>query len=311
MNVLLTGAFEYSNDQIKLFSDLGFKIYFVQDERVALGEQQLNFRIDEIEYVVCNSLFLYNDITCFKSLKFIQLTSAGTDRIPFDYIEQQNITLFNAKDVYSIPIAEWVLLKTLEFYKQAHFFYESQKNKIWNKNRNLLELTGKSAAIIGFGSVGNEIAKRLSSFGVEVIAVNKHNKATSSNIKEAYLVSDLEKVLKMSDIIILSLPYTKQNHHIIDNKMLSLMKANSVLVNVSRGGIIDENALVKQLDSGRFLGVALDVFEEEPLPNSNPLWECKRVSVTPHNSFVSDKVKDRLFNIILDNLREYVLKGNS
>ena len=297
MKLLLTGAFKYSQEQLNMIQSLGYEVTFVQDERVSL-----DIDVSEFEAVVCNSLFLYNDITRFKNLEFIQLTSAGLDRVPFDYIKEKGIKLFNAKGVYSIPMAEWVVLKILEIYKKSRKFYDNQAEHKWDKQRDLLELTDKTAAIIGFGSVGYEVAKRLKAFDVKVIGVGRR-KIESDLLDEYYLIEDIDQVLNKSDIVILTLPLTEETRHLIDRDKIKNMKDNSVLVNVSRGGVIEEAALVDAIQNERFLGVALDVFEEEPLSKESLLWEFENVIITPHNSFMSDKVNERLFKCIEANLR--------
>ncbi|WP_172463479.1 NAD(P)-dependent oxidoreductase [Priestia endophytica] len=298
MKLLLTGAFKYSEEQLNKLKLLGYEIVFVQDERVPL---QLD--VSDIMGVVCNGLFLSNDIKKFKKLKFIQLTSAGLDRVPLDYIKKKGIRLYTAKGVYSVPMAEWAVLKVLEIYKKSRQFYEAQRDHKWEKHRDLIELTDKTAAIIGFGSVGSEIAKRLKVFGVNIIGVGRRREIYSSLIDEYYLINELDIVLKKSDIVILTLPLTKDTTHLIDTKNISNMKDNGVVINISRGGVIDESALVEALKVDKFLGVALDVFVEEPLQNESLLWDFDRVTVTPHNSFVSDKTNDRLFNLIEQNLK--------
>lgn len=303
MNLLLTGAYQYTDSQIKQLESLGYAVTFVQDERVPLLEQAIN--VSEIEAIVCNGLFLYNDIFNFKRLKFIQLTSAGFDRVPIDYIKEHGIQLFNAKGVYSIPMAEWAVLKVLEIYKQSRCFYKSQEEKQWVKNRDLLELMGKTAAIVGFGSVGSEIAKRLKSFGVHVIGVGRRQ-VESEYVDEVILTANIEAALEKSDIVILTLPLTDQTHHLLNKDRLTTMKDNCVLINVSRGGLIDEDALIEALDSGKFFGVASDVFEQEPLPESSQLWEFENVIITPHNSFMSDRVNDRLFEMQVENLEQHI-----
>jgi len=302
MNLLLTGAFKYSKEQLDSIQDLGYDITFVLDERASLSEVKPDFDVAFVDAVVCNGLFLYNDITQFKNLKFIQLTSAGMDRVPLDYIKEHGIQLFNARGVYSIPMAEWAVLKILEIYKRSRQFYKSHEEKQWVKNRDLLELTGKTASIVGFGSVGTEIAKRLKAFGVNILGVDLYS-VKSDYADEAYLINDIEVVLSKSDIVILSLPLTKQTHHLIDKDKLAAMKENIVLINVSRGGVIDEGVLIEALEDGKFLGIALDVFEQEPLPEDSQLWNSEKVIITPHNSFVSDRVNDRLFELMLRNLK--------
>lgn len=293
--LLLTGAFKYSREQLSNLEHLGYEIVYVQDERKAL-----NIDVSDIDTVVCNSLFLYNDIKEFKKLGVIQLTSAGLDRVPLDYINEKGVQLFNAKGIYSIPIAEWAILKTLEIYKKSRVFYKNQEQHKWEKQRDLLELTDKTAAIIGYGNVGTEIAKRLKVFGLKIISVDREIRE-DDYIDESILTYELEAALVKSDIIVLTLPLTDETKHLINEKKIKVMKDDAVLINVSRGGIIDETALIESLNKDKFLGVALDVFEEEPLSES-PLWDFEKVIITPHNSFVSDNVNKRLFKLILENL---------
>lgn len=293
--LLLTGAFKYNQEQLSNLEHLGYEIVFVQDER-----KTLNIDVSDIDAVVCNSLFIYNDIKEFKNLRTIQLTSAGLDRVPLDYINEKGIQLFNARGVYSIPMAEWAILKILEIYKKSRIFYKNQEQHKWEKQRELLELTDKTAAIIGYGSVGKEIAKRLKAFGVTVISVDRQVKE-DEYVNESILIDNLDLALEKSDIIILTLPLTDETQHLINEEKIKVMKDDAVLINVSRGGIIDETALIESLRNDRFFGVALDVFEEEPL-NASPLWDCENVIITPHNSFVSDKVNERLFELMIKNL---------
>jgi phosphoglycerate dehydrogenase-like enzyme len=297
--LLITGAFKYSEEQLNKLKTLGHEIVFVQDERAPL-----QIDLSDIDAVVCNSLFLYNNITQFKNLRFIQLTSAGMDRAPLDYIKEKGIQIFNSKGVYSIPMAEWVVLKILEIYKKSRYFYKMQEQHNWVKNRDLLELTDKVAAIIGFGSVGTEIAKRLKVFGVSILSVDIQTIGSDFS-DETYLIDDIGEPLKKSDIVILTLPLTQETKHLINKEMINIMKDGTVLINVSRGGIIDEETLVEAIQGDKFSGVALDVFEKEPLNKDSPLWDFENVVITPHNSFVSDKVNDRLVKLIMKNLLSY------
>ena len=296
MELLLTGAFKYSKEQLNKIENLGYRIKFVQDERIAL-----DFDVSSIDVVVCNSLFLYNDIRAFSSLKVIQLVSSGLDRIPLNYISDNGIKVLNARGVYSIPMAEWVILKILEIYKKTILFYKNQERHRWEKHRDLWELTDKTASIIGYGDVGNEVAKRLKAFGVNIIGVGRRE-IQSDYVDESMLISELD----ISDIVILTLPLNDKTKHLINKNRLDIMKNNAVLINVARGGIIDETALLEILSKGKFLGVALDVFNEEPLDESNPLWSLPSVIITPHNSFVSDKVNERMFMLIFENLSKVI-----
>lgn len=297
MKVLLTGAFKYTEEQLKYIENLGYEIVFVQDER-----EKLDIDVSDIEVVVCNGLFLYNDISKFKKLKMIQLTSVGMDRVPIDYINKNNIKIYNAKGVYSVPMAEWVILKILEIYKKSKEFFLQQENHLWNKHRDLLELTNKKATIVGYGSVGKEVAKRLKAFDVYINAIDKKY-ITDIYIDESFILQDLNKVISDTDIIILTLPLTAESKNLFNMNTLELIKDKSVLINVSRGQIINEDDLIKLLEKDKFLGVSLDVFKSEPLDNNSKLWDFKNTIITPHNSFVSDEVQVRLFDLIVNNLK--------
>ena len=300
MNLLLTGAYSFTSGQIESFQALGYKTLFVQDERVPL-----EIDTSTIDCVVCNNLFLYNKIEDFKSLKFIQLTSAGLDRVPLDYIKSHEIDLHNARGVYSIPMAEWALLKILEIYKDSLHFMQAQNNRKWLKERNIMELSGRTASVVGMGSVGKEVARRLKAFGVKVLGIDIFE------IKEDYVdrffhINDIDKALSLSDIIVLTLPLTGQTRYLINKERLNSMRQDAVIINISRGAVIQETALIDALNTGKFRGVALDVFEQEPLESNSPLWSMKNVFISPHNSFISDKNNERLFRLMYDNLKNYI-----
>ncbi len=305
MNLLITGAFSYSEDNICTLRSFFDNVFFVKNERISLDQQNIDFDISEIHAVACNALFLHNDLSIFKSLRFVQLTSAGFDRVPLKEMKSKGIVVENAKGVYSIPMAEWALLKILEIYKNSYSFFKAKEAGKWIKQRNLLELTDKVVSIFGLGSVGTEAAKRLLPFGCRIIGVDPFVRK-SEFAYECCGVEKANEVIARSDIIILTLPLTDQTRHFFNHDRLSFVKNGTVLINISRGAVIDEAALVETIKGEKFLGVALDVFEEEPLPKSSSLWSMANVLITPHNSFVSDKVNDRLFTLIKKNLSEFV-----
>ena len=294
MNLLITGAWQSACENIHSLELLGHEVVFMQQEK-----ETLPCDAEWIEGVVCNGLFLYHTIEKFKNLRYIQLTSAGFDRVPIDYVKEHNIEIHNARGVYSVPMAEFTVSGVLQIYKQSSFFYENQKKHIWEKNRNLLELSGKIVCIVGCGSVGTECAKRFKAFNCRVIGIDLIPREEDFYDQMFYL-DKLEKILSNTDILILTLSLTNETKHLIDSNMLSHLKDGAVLVNIARGAIIDTDALIKCLD--RFGGVVLDVFEEEPLGESNPLWDFNNVMITPHNSFVGTGNDKRLSKVIISNL---------
>lgn len=296
MKLLLTGAFKYTQEQIEYIKSLGHDVVFVQDERVPI-----EFDISDIEAVVCNGLFLYTPIEKFKSLKFIQLTSAGLDRVPLDYIKEHNIKIANARGVYSAPMAEFALCGVLQLYKQSRFFYENQKQHKWEKHRGLLELIDKNVLIVGAGNIGSEVAKRFRAFDAKVIGVDLFQ-SDNPNFNEIYPIDELDNLLKTADVVVLTLPLTSDNEGFFNNEKFCLMKDSAVFVNIARGKLVNQNDLISALEQEKIAGAVLDVFEEEPLEESSKLWNFDNVIITPHNSFVGDMNNKRMFNIIKHNL---------
>lgn len=297
MKLLVTGAFNATAEQLDMLTSLGFEIMLQKDER---GKPECDF--SEADAVICNGLFLYHDISKFGKLKFIQLTSAGLDRVPLEEIQKRNITLFNARGVYSVPMAEFALAGVLNLYKHLNTFYENQKAHIWQKDRELRELYGETVAVVGCGSVGTECAKRFSAFGTKIVAVDI-TKPESEIYSEFYNINDIKKALGIADTVVLTIPLTDETRGMFNEEMFSYFKDGSVLVNISRGAVVNEKDLVKALESGILSGAVLDVFENEPLAENSKLWDMENVVITPHNSFVSSKNNTRLFNLAYDNLK--------
>ena len=294
MKLLLTGAFKCTDEQIEYLKLLGHDIVFFGDER-----EKIDFDASDIEGVICNGLFVYNDIEQFHSLKYIQLTSAGFDRVPMDYIKQHGIEIHNAGGVYSIPMAEFAICGVLQLYKQSRFFNKNQSENKWEKHRELLELYGKTVLIVGCGSVGTECAKRFSAFGCNVLGVDLYPRE-DKNYNKMITLDLLDNAISDADIVVLTLPLTDETYHLFNDKRLKRLRKNAVLVNISRGAVIDTVALIESLPN--IGGAVLDVFEEEPLPLNSPLWDTENVIITPHNSFVGDGNRNRLNNMIISNL---------
>ena len=296
MNLLITGAWNDAKDHFDELEKMGHHIEFLQFEKEALP-----CPYEWVEGVICNGLFLFHAIEKFANLKYIQLTSAGFDRVPMEYVQEHQIEIHNAKGVYSIPMAEFALFGVLELYKQGRFFMENQKQHRWEKHRELLELHGKRVCIIGCGNVGTECAKRFRAFecvinGIDLVPRN------DDSYEEVFGLDRLEEILTESDIVVLTLPLTDQTRHLIDGEKLKKMKLAAILVNIARGAIVDTEALIQVLPN--LGGVILDVFEEEPLEEESILWDMENVIVTPHNSFVGDGNRKRLNEVILGNLEE-------
>lgn len=300
MKLLITGAWNCTQEQLAILKNMGNEILFMQNEK---DELPVGFK--EVEGIIGNGLFLYHDIKKFKKLKYIQLTSAGFDRVPMEYIEKNNITINNARGVYSIPMAEFTMCGVLQLLKHSCCFINSQKKHEWKKDRDIVELYGKTVCVVGCGSVGNEVSKRFLAFGCDVIGVDLYPRVDGMYSK-IYPLDELKKALNVADIVVLTLPLTEKTKHLINKDTLGCMKKRAILVNIARGSIVDTNALVDALNNHMICGAVLDVFEEEPLLQNSPLWDMENVVVTPHNSFVGDGNGDRLWELIKSNLEDVI-----
>lgn len=294
MNLLITGAWNGANDYINQIENEGHAVVFMQYEKDILP-----CAYEWVEGVVCNGLFLSHPIEKFVNLKYIQLTSAGFDRVPMEYVKEHHIEIHNARGVYSVPMAEFAVAGVLQIYKQTDFFRENQKQHEWNKHRGCLELYGKTVCIVGCGSVGTECAKRFSAFGCNVIGVDLFQRE-DEHYERIVGLDDLDKILPETDVLVLTLPLTEETKHLVNTERFGLLKNGAVLVNIARGAIVDSVALLENVD--KLGGAVLDVFEEEPLMADSPLWENENVVVTPHNSFVGEGNGKRLSKIILSNM---------
>lgn len=295
--ILITGAWKYSEDEYTYLLERGYDICFVQNEKDELPPEAC-----QAEFIICNSLFVYHSIEKFTCLKAVQLTSAGYDRVPMDYAREHGITVYNAKNVYSKPMAEFAVGGVLELYKKFGFFAENQKKHKWEKHRGLLELTDKAVCIVGCGDVGKECARKFKAFDCRVIGVDKYP-AEHPHFDEMFDIADIDKILPCADILVLSVPLTEETYHLIGKDRLELLKGTGVIVNISRGAVVDTEALTSALPN---LGAAvLDVFEKEPLSENSPLWDMENVIITPHNSFVGEKNGERLFRVIAENLERW------
>ena len=294
MNVLVTGAFQLNSEELAELEAAGHKVFMHPDERAPVKQPE------HYEAVVCNVLFLYTPIERFTNLRLIQLTSAGLDRVPLDYIRAHGIELHNAAGVYSVPMAEFAVCGILQLYKQSRFFAANQAQHKWEKHRGLLELSDKRVCILGCGDVGREIAKRLKAFGCHITGVNRTVRELP-DFDEVLPLDKLADAAAACDILVCCIALTPETRGIVSDEIFDRLHDGAIFVNVARGALADETALTKWLQSGGH--AVLDVFEEEPLPESSPLWDMESVLLTPHNSFVGEGNRARLWETIKENLK--------
>ena len=302
MKALFT--YDYGKKKMQSIKNLGYDIILRREEGLVYDQA-----LEDVEVLFCYNPFTTLDIRKMKKLRWIQLSSIGIDQVPIEKVQDQEIILTNNKGGYSIPMGEFIVLKILELFKNSRNFYDQQKNKQWKIDTSLMEVYNKRISFIGTGSIAAEGAKRLRGFGVEITGVNTQGRDVEY-FHKCYPIKDLKEVLKHSDVVVLTIPYTDETHHLMNDEALGAMNSNAYLINVSRGSIVDEKALIKHLKDGSIQGAALDVFEEEPLAKESPLWEFNNVILTPHNSWVSEMRNQRRFDTTYENADRYIRGEN-
>ena len=231
------------------------------------------------------------------NLKVLQVPNAGYD----DALEflRPGITLCNGRGIHDDSTAELAVGLTIASLRGFATFVRDQDKGEW-VNKNYDSINDRKIGIVGFGSIGSTIARMLSGFSVEIVAF------TQSGRDNTISITDLDKHLPSLDVVILILPLTKESKHLFDARRLALMKDGALLVNVARGPIVDTDALVKELNSGR-ITAGLDVTDPEPLPKGHPLWSAKGVLISPHvggNSSAFEKRARRLIESQLNLLAQ-------
>lgn len=245
------------------------------------------------------------DVSKASRLRWIHSFSAGVDSVLTPFVKKSKILLSNSSGIHATPIAEHLVGFILMFIRGFYGTFENQTKRLWKKNEMIGELRGKHVLIVGAGEIGMETARLLHPFGAYISATTRRPKQKPRFIDEMGKASDLDKMLPRADFILVTLPYTDATHHLFDRKKFKRMKKTAVIMNIGRGGIINEKDLVGALRRKDIFGAALDVTEEEPLSSKSPLWNMKNVIITPHHSGLSDQYMNRAIDLFCKNIKAY------
>ncbi|MCD8037099.1 MAG: NAD(P)-binding domain-containing protein [Clostridiales bacterium] len=303
MKVVLTKGQKWHDDIREKIQALGYEI-------IDHGLETEPFTDEEYGCDVLVGLdpFKGADIDKFTNLKLFQATSAGFENLPVDRLREKGIVFANARDVYSVPIAEFTVMRILEIYKKAMKFRKQQSEHIWEKDFRLQEITDKRAAILGTGSIGMQIAKRLKAFDAVTIGFNRSGKS-AEYFDEIHEIDEFSDMVSGLDIIVVALPLNDGSVHIINRDILEKMHKKSILINVGRGQSVDTKALYNVLKNESIMGAALDVYEEEPLPEDNPLWDLDNLIFSPHTCSGSNYMNKRVYELTYANLKALAESG--
>jgi|Deesub1362A_J573_1020465.scaffolds.fasta_scaffold00076_126 phosphoglycerate dehydrogenase-like enzyme len=247
-----------------------------------------------------------------KKLMWIQSPFVGVDSLLIDEVRNSNVIVTCARGIHASQASDHVFALILAFARKLPELLEDQKRKVWKVRHPipfepLDELKGKTLGIIGFGSIGREIARKGKCFSMRVIGA-KRSPSKVEHVDEVYGIDDIDTVLAESDYLVLCVPLTLETENLIGERELRKMKKTAYLINIARGEVVDEKALIKALRERWIAGAALDVVTTEPLPETSELWELDNVIITPHVAGSTPRYWERALSIFMKNLRRF-LKG--
>lgn len=257
-------------------------------------------------------------------LKWVQLLSAGADHALGGPLKSAQVAMTTSSGIHATPIAEYTIASMLAYAHKFHLIMRAQLRRQWLRSGQFMgsvdELRGRILGIIGYGSIGRETARLAAAFGMRVLALKRDpaNRRDpgwcpaglgdpDGSIPEKFYGSDeCEAILRESDYVSVTLPLTEHTRRFVGAREIAAMKPGAYIVNIGRGEVIDEPALIDALRAGKIGGAGLDVFEKEPLPSESALWDMENVILTPHMSGANRGYMDKACELFADNLRRFV-----
>lgn len=275
--------------------------------RIARTPPDSDRMVQTAEIIVAS--FLPSELLAAASnLRWVQALSSGVDFYDFETFREREIALTNVAGIHAEPIAEQVIGYMLTFERRIHTGIRQQDRNVWERYQ-AGEIRGKTLGIIGLGAIGGQIATYAKAFGMDVIGTKRDPDTAPDDVDEAYPPTGLFDVLSRSDYVVLACPLTDETRGLIGNKELGTMKSEAFLINIARGEVVDEDALIYALQQSVIRGAALDVFEEEPYETDSPLWNLSNVIMTPHMAGATPHKSARVAALFAENYDAYVEEG--
>jgi phosphoglycerate dehydrogenase-like enzyme len=246
-----------------------------------------------------------------RRLQWVHSTAAGVAQLMYPELRESRIMVTNASGIFSMPMAEHTMGLLIALARNFPDCVRLQDRsewgpqKLWDKPQHLTELSGAVLLIVGFGSIGRELARRAKPFGMHIWGVTRSGNGDTPLAERIVPASQLDAVLPEADYVILATPETGETKQLMNAERLALMKLGARLINIGRGSLLDETALIAALESGALGGAALDVTSVEPLPAENPLWKAPNLLITPHTSAISARLWERETALLMELLERW------
>jgi D-2-hydroxyacid dehydrogenase (NADP+) len=276
------------------------------DETMRAAEAEAAAVLPEVDVLVGWGRFPVYALPHVRKLRWIQSVSAGVDRLDKSVVER--VVLTNGTGLGAEPIGEHVTMQLLMLARGAREYFFRQQRHAWERGYPVREIAGMTMGIVGMGAIGAAVARRARALGLRVIGIRRSVAQRSPDLvaDEVCPPDDLPYLLAESDVVVLATPLTPETRGLIGAEQLRQMRPGSFLINIARGAVVDEPALIEALRDGHLGGAALDVVQSEPLSPESPLWDMPNVIITPHVATGSDKYLDRVSELVCDNLRRYL-----
>jgi phosphoglycerate dehydrogenase-like enzyme len=247
-----------------------------------------------------------------KALRWIHSPAAAVHQLMFPELAASSVSVTNAREIHGPVVAEHAMALVFALAKRLPLAMRLQRESIWgqqiiwDEKPTTREISGGCAVVIGMGNIGREFTRLVRTLGMRVLAVREHPEAGADGADAVFGRDGLHLALPQADYVVLAAPLTPTTRHIINSETLAMVKTHCYVINVGRGPLIDDEALLAALSEKRIAGAALDVFPEEPLPPASPYWQMENVLITPHTAAVTEKLWARHYELISENLRRYL-----
>ena len=279
-----------------------------RNQQVSEIQEDLDTLLAQAEVIFTTLLIPDDLLSRAPRLKWIHSSGTGIDAFLATGIFEGNIMITNSRGIPAIPIAEHVLGFILMLAKNAACLLSNKQDRRWEECV-ALELRDRTVGMIGFGAIGKEIARLAKGIGMRVIATRKSvakRESGTFGLDEVYPSSDFRQMLSESDFVVIAAPLTAETRGMIGEAELRAMKPTAYLINIGRGHIVDQSALIKALKQGGIAGAGLDVVETEPLPDDSELWDLPNVVLSPHMAGSTNRRSHRVVGIFCENLKRYL-----
>ena len=273
-----------------------------------LSPEEIKYVCKDSEVIVCNkTLFTKDILDCLPKLKFIAITATGYNNVDLACAKEKGILVANVPGYSTVDVAQHVFAFILNYSNKVYEYDLSVKDGDWIKSKTfcyfdkpIIELAGKTLGIIGYGSIGSHVAKIADAFGMKVLVSSRSKKDIP------YEQVDRERVFKESDFLTIHCPLTEDTKFLINKDTLKMMKPTAVLINTSRGGVINEEDLKNALNDGVIAHAMVDVLSVEPMLKDNPLLGAKNITFTPHIAWAPKETRQRLIDLVANNIACFV-----